>query len=134
MWSRRDAGAWSLPKGEYEDGEDPLAAAVREFAEELGSPLGPCEPVALGEVQLRSGKRVIAWAVEGDLDTATVRSNTCEVEWPPRSGRLIEVPEIDRAEWFSLAEARLRLNPAQVAFIDRLEAALTVAPDIAGRS
>lgn len=126
LWTRRDEGAWSIPKGEYTAEEDPLDAARREFAEELGSPppVGPVEE--LGEVQLKSGKRVRAWAVPGDLDASAAHSNTFELEWPPRSGRLIEVPEIDRAEWFGVAEARRRLNPAQVEFLERLTARLGV--------
>jgi len=122
-WAARDAGAWSIPKGEHGD-EDALAAARREFEEELGcaAPHGPV--IDLGEVRLKSGKRVRAWALEGDLEAAAARSNTCEVQWPPRSGRTIEIPEVDRAEWFSLIEAERRINPAQVALLDRLAAAL----------
>lgn len=125
MWARRDHGAWSIPKGEYLPREDPLAAARREFEEELGSPPPDGVALALGEVRQRSGKQVVAWAVEGDLDAARARSNTCEIEWPPRSGRLIEIPEVDRAEWFGADQARVRLNPAQVPFVERLEGALT---------
>jgi predicted NUDIX family NTP pyrophosphohydrolase len=121
VWARRDLGAWSVPKGEYGDDEDPLAAARREFHEELGSPAPEGVARELGEVRLKSGKRIVAWAIEGDLDAAGAHSNTFQLEWPPRSGRIIEVPEVDRAEWFSATEARDRLNPAQVAFVDRLE-------------
>jgi predicted NUDIX family NTP pyrophosphohydrolase len=124
LWARRDEGAWSVPKGEYGAGEAPLAAARREFAEELGSPPPAGEPLELGEVRLKSGKRVLAWALPGELDPATVTSNTFELEWPPRSGRLREFPEIDRAEWFTLDRARRRINPAQVELLDRLQAAL----------
>jgi predicted NUDIX family NTP pyrophosphohydrolase len=120
MWSRRDLGAWSLPKGEVDPGEEPLAAARREFAEETGSPVPEGEPVALGEVRLKSGKRVLAWALAGDLDAAAVVSNTFEMQWPPRSGRMRSFPEVDRAQWFSLQDARARLNPAQAAFVDRV--------------
>jgi predicted NUDIX family NTP pyrophosphohydrolase len=120
FFAARDIGAWSIPKGEYGPGEDPLAAARREFEEELGSP-PPHSPIMdLGEVRLKSGKLVRAWAMVGDLDVTTLRSNTCELEWPPRSGRKIEIPEVDRAEWFSLPEARRRINPAQVALLERL--------------
>lgn len=120
LWARRDEGAWSIPKGEYGPGEDPLSAARREFAEELGRP-APAGPVdELGEVRLKSGKRVQAWAIPGDLDASVVRSNTFSLEWPPRSGRQIEVPEVDRAEWFQLEEARRRINPAQAEFLERL--------------
>jgi predicted NUDIX family NTP pyrophosphohydrolase len=122
FWAKRDDGAWSIPKGEYADGEDAEAAARREFAEELGSPLPDGAPlVELGEVRQRNGKLVVAWAAEGDLDATAARSNTFEMEWPPRSGRRQEFPEIDRADWFPLARAREKLIPAQVAFLDRLE-------------
>ena len=122
FWAKRDAGAWSIPKGEYADDEDPVAAARREFEEELGSALpGDGELRALGEVRQKNGKRVVAWAAEGDLDASAARSNTFEMEWPPRSGRRQEFPEIDRAEWFTLAQAREKLLPAQAAFLDRLE-------------
>ena len=127
FWARRDAGAWSVPKGEYGPGEDPLAAARREFAEELGSamPEGPVED--LGEVRQKAGKRVRAWGVEGDLDAEAIVSNTFELEWPPRSGRVIEVPEVDRAQWFSLEEAREKINPAQAELLDRLARAVGAA-------
>ncbi len=119
-WARRDEGAWSIPKGEHADGEDGLACAHREFEEETGTAPPPGELVALGEVRQRSGKRVSAWAAEGDLDPAAVRSNTFTVEWPPRSGRTEAFPEVDRAGWFGAEEARRRLVPAQAAFVDRL--------------
>jgi predicted NUDIX family NTP pyrophosphohydrolase len=127
MWAKRDAGAWSIPKGEYEPAEEPLAAAQREFAEELGTPAPGGEPVDLGQVRQRSGKVVRAWALPGDLDAAAIVSNTCTVQWPPRSGREIEIPEVDRAEWFDMASAREKINPAQVALIERLERALAQA-------
>jgi predicted NUDIX family NTP pyrophosphohydrolase len=120
LWARRDEGAWSIPKGEYADVEDPLAGARREFEEELGSSPPPGDVVELGEVRQKSGKLVRAWALPGDLDTRTVTSNTFEMEWPRRSGRKIEVPEVDRAEWFGLDAARSKINPAQVALLDRL--------------
>ncbi len=121
FFSRRDTGVWSIPKGEYEGADDPLEAARREFEEELGTPppRDP-EPFALGEVRQKSGKRVTAWALEGDLDTAEIESNTFTVQWPPRSGRMREFPEVDRAEWFGIEAAREKLIPAQVAFLDRL--------------
>jgi predicted NUDIX family NTP pyrophosphohydrolase len=123
LWARRDAGAWSIPKGEYANGsEDPLAAARREFEEELGSPPPDGEALDLGEIRQKSGKRVRAWALEGDLDAGAITSNTVMIEWPPRSGRQLEIPEVDRAEWFSLADAREKINPAQVALLDRLAA------------
>jgi predicted NUDIX family NTP pyrophosphohydrolase len=124
VWARRDAGAWSIPKGECEPGEDAHATARREFAEELGSQAPPGPDLWLGEVRLRSRKRILAWALEGDLDPGSVVSNTFSIEWPPRSGRRIEVPEVDRAEWFGLEQARVKLNPAQAALVDRLEALL----------
>jgi predicted NUDIX family NTP pyrophosphohydrolase len=123
FWQRKDAGAWSIPKGEVEDGEAPRAAALREFAEETGTTLpdGALEP--LGSVKLKSGKLVHAFAVAGDLDPEAIVSSTFELEWPPRTGRIQTFPEIDRAGWFGLDEAREKLNPAQVAFIDRLASA-----------
>ncbi|ARP89965.1 NUDIX hydrolase [Bordetella genomosp. 9] len=118
-WSRRDDGAWSIPKGEIGPGEEPAAAAVREFEEELGvAPQGKLW--SLGQVRQRGGKLVIAFAVEGDFEPAQLRSNTFEMEWPPRSGRLQRFPEVDRAAWFSLSQAREKILPAQVPLIERL--------------
>src|SRR4051812_16250612 len=120
FWARRDAGAWSIPKGEYTEGEAPVDCARREFAEETGSTLPLEDLVPLGEIRQRSGKRVQAWAAAGDLDPAAVRSNTFELEWPPRSGQVQTFPEVDRAAWFGLNEAQERLLPAQVPFVERL--------------
>jgi predicted NUDIX family NTP pyrophosphohydrolase len=120
IWARRDLGAWSIPKGEYVDGEEPLAAARREFEEELGSPPPSGYAVDLGEVRQKSGKRVRAWGIAGDLDASTIQSNAFAMQWPPRSGQLQEFPEVDRAQWFGIEEAREKLNPAQVALLDRL--------------
>lgn len=120
LWARRDLGAWSIPKGEVDPGEDPLAAARREFAEELGSAPPDGEPLPLGEVRLKSGKRVHAWALAGDLDAAAIVSGTFEMPWPPRSQTVRTFPEVDRAQWFTLELAKLKLNPAQAAFVDRL--------------
>ena len=120
-WSKRDVGAWSIPKGEYADLEDPLAAARREFEEELGTPPPDADAEDLGEIRQRSGKRVRGWALAGDLDVSTVVSNTVDFEWPPRSGRSIEIPEVDRAEWFRLDAAREKINVGQVPLLDRLE-------------
>ena len=120
FWARRDAGAWSIPKGEYEPEEDALAAARREFAEELGIQAPDGEVASLGEVAQKAGKVVRAWAVAGDLDVATVTSNTFKLEWPPRSGKLREFPEVDRAQWFALDVARKKINPGQAALLDRL--------------
>jgi predicted NUDIX family NTP pyrophosphohydrolase len=120
MWAKRDAGAWSIPKGEYDPTEDPLAAAKREFEEELGTP-APDGPVKdLGEVKQKSGKIVSAWAVAGDLDVNEITSNTVEVQWPPRSGKMLEIPEVDRAEWFGIQQARDKINAAQAELLDRL--------------
>jgi predicted NUDIX family NTP pyrophosphohydrolase len=120
FWAKKDLGAWSIPKGEYEPGEDPQACALREFEEETGTRLPTSELVELGAVVQKAGKEVTAWAVRGDLDAACVRSNSFEMEWPPRSGSRQEFPEIDRAEWFRLDEARAKLVEAQVELLDRL--------------
>jgi len=119
FWAKKDLGAWSIPKGEYAGDEDPLAAAQREFAEETGAqPRGTFQP--LGEVTQAGGKRVSAWAVEGDFDPAVLVSNTFETEWPPRSGRKRSFPEVDRAAWFSPKEGRQMILAGQRPFIDRL--------------
>lgn len=120
-WANRDAGAWSVPKGEHLEGEDPLAAARREFEEELGSPPPEGDPDDLGEIRQKSGKRVRAWALAGDLDATQIHSNTFMFEWPPRTGKMIEIPEVDRAEWFGLDVAREKINSGQVPLLDRLE-------------
>ena len=120
FWVRRDEHAWSIPKGEYEEGEDALCAAAREFEEELGCEPPRGQPIDLGTVVQSNGKHVRAWAIEGDLDVARVASNTFEIEWPPRSGRRERFPEIDRAEWFDLPTARSKLINAQVALLERL--------------
>ena len=121
FWAKKDEGAWSIPKGECEPGEDPRARALIEFEEELGTPLPDgAALVELGTVKLKSGKTVVAFACEGDLDAATIRSNTFEVEWPPRSGRRQAFPEVDRAGWFTPDDARRKLNPAQAVLVDRL--------------
>jgi predicted NUDIX family NTP pyrophosphohydrolase len=125
LWARKDLGAWSIPKGEVDEGEDPRACALREFAEETGTRLPGGALDDLGSVKLKSGKLVLGYAVAGDLDPETVRSNTFELEWPPRSGRTQSFPEIDRAGWFALDAARAKLNPAQAEFVDRLEALLS---------
>jgi predicted NUDIX family NTP pyrophosphohydrolase len=121
FWARKDAGAWTIPKGEYSEAEDALACAVREFEEETGAhPRGEFHP--LGEITQRGGKYVIAFAVEGDFDVAALKSNTFDLEWPPKSGHKQSFPEVDRAAWFSLAQARHKILPAQAEFIDRLAA------------
>ncbi len=122
FWAKKDEGAWSIPKGEVDEGEEPLACALRELEEELGSSLelNPSDFSELGEVRLKSGKVVQGWAAEGEFDPVTLRSHTFTLEWPPRSGKEREFPEVDRAEWFEPEQARRKINPAQVAFIDRL--------------
>ncbi|MDO8211908.1 NUDIX domain-containing protein [Conexibacter sp. CPCC 206217] len=121
FWAKKDVGAWSIPKGEHGDDEDALAAALREFEEELGTPPSPdAEPQSLGEVRQKGGKLVTAWALAGDLDPELIVSNTFEMEWPPRSGRTQAFPEVDRAGWFTLAQAREKLLPAQLPLLERL--------------
>jgi predicted NUDIX family NTP pyrophosphohydrolase len=124
FWAKKDDGAWSIPKGELDPGEDPRVCALREFAEETGTTLPAGELGDLGEVRLKSGKTVVGFEAAGDLDAGAIVSNTFELEWPPRSGRRQAFPEIDRAAWFGLDAAREKLNPAQAAFVDRLEALL----------
>jgi len=120
FWRNKDLGAWSIPKGEYADDEDAEIAARREFAEELGTELS-VPLIALGQVKQRGGKLVTAFAAELDLDVRSVRSNTFEMDWPPRSGKRQTFPEVDRAEWFTLEEARDRINAGQRPLLDRLE-------------
>jgi predicted NUDIX family NTP pyrophosphohydrolase len=128
FWAKRDLGAWSIPKGEARADEELADVARRELAEETGVRAdGPLVP--LGHVRQKSGKVVHAWAVRGDADPSALRSNTFEIEWPPRSGRRRAFPEVDRAAWFDLAEARRRIHPAQAAFLDALCAALGVRPE-----
>ena len=120
FWAKKDAGGWSIPKGEYGPGEDAFAVACREFEEELGTAV-PAESFRhLGELRTTSSKVLTVWAAEGELDAGTCVSNTFELEWPPRSGRIQEFPEIDRAAWFGLEEARTRLVKGQIGFLDRL--------------
>ena len=122
FWARRDAGAWSIPKGQIEEDEEPRACAIRELGEELGPvpPLRTDQLLELGTIRQRAGKVVEAWAAEGDFDPARLDSNTFSFEWPPRSGKEQEFPEVDRAEWFALAAAREKIIPAQAEFLDRL--------------
>jgi predicted NUDIX family NTP pyrophosphohydrolase len=122
-WAKKDLGAWSIPKGLVEDGEEPIESALRELEEELGSPFdfAPETLIELGSVRQKAGKVVHCWAAEGDFDPATLRCNTFSMEWPPRSGVEREFPEVDRAEWFGLDEARVKIIAAQGEFLDRLK-------------
>lgn len=121
FWARRDEGWWTIPKGEVDEGEDELAAALRELHEELGVALAPSAPQPLGEVVQAGGKRVVAWAVESDVDVHALVLGTFEMEWPPRSGRLQTFPEVDRVEWFDLGAARRKLLAGQLPLLERLE-------------
>lgn len=127
FWSKKDHGAWTIPKGEYDAEEEPLAAAQREFEEETGFAVAG-KFIELGTVQQKSGKVVGAWAVEGDCDPGQLKSNTCAIEWPPRSGKRIEIPEVDRGSWFSLQRAKTNLRSEQIAFLDRLVSNLEKKP------
>lgn len=120
FWARRDEGAWSIPKGEYGDGEDPLAVALREFEEEIGRPAPAGTPRELGEFRQSGGKRITVFALEGDLDASRITSNEFEMEWPPRSGRMQSFPEVDRAEWMLAETARTKLVKGQVPALDAL--------------
>jgi predicted NUDIX family NTP pyrophosphohydrolase len=122
-WAKKDLGAWTIPKGEFDEGEDPLTAAQREFHEETGCGLsGPFHP--LNAIEQPSGKVVHAWAVAGDCDATAITSNMFSMEWPPKSGQQRDFPEIDRAQWFELAEARRRILSGQVGFLEQLESLL----------
>ena len=120
FWAKKDAGAWSIPKGEFEDDEDPLDAAKREFEEETGITISG-EFIQLKPIRQKSGKMVYAWAVEGNIDPATIKSNSFEMEWPPSSGKMRSFPEIDKAAWFTLIEGRNKINSGQSALINELE-------------
>ncbi|HEX5376604.1 MAG TPA: NUDIX domain-containing protein [Solirubrobacterales bacterium] len=122
FWAKKDLGAWSVPKGEVGEGEDPRACALRELEEELGSGLGLAadDLTELGSVRQKGGKTVLCWAAEGHFDPSGLRSNTFTMEWPPRSGKEREFPEVDRAEWFGLEAAREKINPAQAELLERL--------------
>jgi predicted NUDIX family NTP pyrophosphohydrolase len=124
FWAKKDEGAWSIPKGEVEAAEQPQTCALRELEEELGAPppIAREQLIDVGTVRQKAGKRVHCWAAEADFDPATLHSNTFELEWPPRSGQRREFPEVDRAEWFDLELARMKINPAQAEFLDRLQA------------
>jgi predicted NUDIX family NTP pyrophosphohydrolase len=128
FWAKKDLGAWSIPKGEYQEGEDPLAVACREFEEELGSPAPAGEATELGEIAQPSRKLITAFALEGDFDPSRLRSNLFEMEWPPKSGRQQSFSEVDRAQWFTVEEAREKILPGQRPFIDRLLERLAAEP------
>ena len=123
FFAKKDLGAWGIPKGEYQDGEEPLQAAIREFQEETGFAVSK-DFIGLGWIKQAGGKIVTAWGFEGDCDPSKLVSSSCEVEWPTRSGRRIEIPEVDRGEWFSIAEARERIKSTQEPFLDRILLAL----------
>lgn len=124
FWAHKDAGGWSIPKGEYENGEDPFQVALREFGEELGAPVPADDFTPLGEIRQPSGKRLIVWAAEGDLDASRAVSNTFEMEWPKGSGTVQAFPEVDRAGWFDVEESRTKLLKGHLPFLDRLTADL----------
>lgn len=124
FWAKKDLGVWSIPKGEYEQGDDPLQTALRELEEETGHRLGATDLLELGAIRQRSGKVLTAWAAAGDLDPDAITSNTFTIEWPPRSGTQREFPEVDRAGWFDVPTARDKVLAAQAELIDRLLSAL----------
>jgi predicted NUDIX family NTP pyrophosphohydrolase len=123
FFKNKDEGCWTIPKGEFLDDEEPLAAAKREFQEETGQAVDG-EFISLGSIKQKSGKTVHAWAIEGDIDHETIVSNVFDLEWPPRSGKTIAIPEVDRADWFNITIAKQKINPAQVALIERLSSIL----------
>ena len=128
FWARRDIAAWSIPKGLIDAGEDPLAAARREFGEETGAAPPSAQPLRLGEFRQSSAKIVIAYAVEGNFDVTRLQSNTFTMEWPPHSGQKAEFPEADRAAWFGMDEAREKIHKGQVPILDALSVALSTPP------
>lgn len=121
FYQKKDEGVWSIPKGEYDESEDPLLVAKREFEEETGNIIRQEKFIELTPVQLRSGKIISAWAVEADFGQSFIRSNTFEMEWPPKSGKMQNFPEVDKAEWFTISQAEIKMHPAQVLFIKELE-------------
>ncbi len=129
-WSRKDLGVWSIPKGQYEEHEEPFAAAQREFHEEIGQAAPTGEYIDLGNFLRSDGKLISAWAVKGDIDATKVKSNSVELEWPPHSGKKLTFPEIDRAEWFSLNEAAIKLSNGQPIFLTRLAEKLNLEPPV----
>lgn len=123
FWAKKDRGAWTIPKGEYDADEDPLAAAQREFQEETRFVVSG-RFVELGSIRQKSGKSVVAWAVEGDCNPAQLMSNTCEIEWPPKSGKKLEIPEVNRGSWFSTHDARTYIRPEQIPLLEALDSRL----------
>jgi predicted NUDIX family NTP pyrophosphohydrolase len=123
FWAKKDDGAWSIPKGEFEDDEEPLSAAKREFEEETGIKISG-EFIQLNPIKQKSGKIVYAWAVEGDIDPVKIKSNSFEIEWPPKSGKMKSFPEIDKAAWFNLSDALTKINVGQMSLIKELESKL----------
>ena len=122
FWKNKDDGAWSIPKGEYAEGEDPLVAAKREFKEETGNELPAGELIPLEPIKIKSGKVIAAWALKAELDVTCIRSNQFEMEWPPRSGKKQFYDEVDKAEWFLITEARIKINQSQAGFLEQLVA------------
>jgi len=121
FWKNKDDGAWSIPKGEYELGEDPLTVALREFEEETGNQISPVNAIVLSPVKLKSGKTVTAWAIEADFEQSFISSNTFEMEWPPRSGKMQSFPEVDDARWFAAGLAIIKINPSQAPLLHQLQ-------------
>jgi predicted NUDIX family NTP pyrophosphohydrolase len=134
FWAKKDVGAWSIPKGEFTDDEEPLAAAQREFAEELGTPAPKGNVIDLGTARQSSGKTVYAWAQEADFDASSPRSNLVEIEWPPKSGKTQSFPEIDKAAWFTLEVARQKLVKGQVPLLEALATQLGVSLEVLGQT
>lgn len=128
FWKNKDKGAWTIPKGQFDEGESPLNAAKREFEEELGSKVPQTEFIELGTVKLKSGKTVYAWAAEADFNESKLSGNTFEIEWPPKSGTIQTYPEVDRVRWLNVEKARQKIHPAQSEFIDRLLEKLNINP------
>ena len=120
FWKKKELHAWSIPKGEIENNEDPFRTALREFYEETGKQMAPNKAIPLSPIQQKGGKTVYAWAIEGDLDPNDIKSNTLQMEWPPKTGKIIEFPEVDKAGWFNISEAKNKINPAQYALIEEL--------------
>jgi predicted NUDIX family NTP pyrophosphohydrolase len=136
FWVKKDAGVWSIPKGEFSAEEEPLSAAKRELAEELGHHVPKGTLTSLGEAKQPGGKMVCIWALEADMDANRIKSNTLTIEWPPRSGKKLEIPEVDRAGWFSLRDATIKLLPGQLPFLDRLaeQVGVSIEPDESGQA